>query len=159
LSRFRRAASGPWVIALCIEWPLRFTAALVSAASGKVCVEKSPKNSKKQQKMHQEKPQNNPFHDCHPSERNDAAQMPIRNRCLCSQDRARGSTAASATAQCPIKQNHGQKCVWVAVRPRRVWVGIQWFEERIDSASNEFPSNRLVKSAFAISFAEVRHFH
>ena len=26
---------------------------------------------------------------------NDAAQMPIRNRCLCSQDRARGSTAAS----------------------------------------------------------------
>jgi hypothetical protein len=44
----RRAASGPWVIALCIEWPLRFIAALVSAASGKVCVEKSPKNSKEQ---------------------------------------------------------------------------------------------------------------
>ena len=64
-----------------------------------------------------------------------------------------------ATAQCPIKQNHGQKFVWVAVRPRRLLVGIQRFEERIDSASSEVPSNRLVKSAFATSFAEVRHFH
>jgi hypothetical protein len=67
-----------------------------------------------------------------------------------------------ATAECPIRQNHGQKFVWVApvpVRRRRVLVGIQWFEARIDSASSEVPSNRLVKSAFATSFAEVRHFH
>jgi hypothetical protein len=38
-------------------------------------------------------------------------------------------------------------------------VDIQWFEERIDSAAGKVPSNCLVKSAFAISFAEVRHFH
>ena len=50
---------------------------------------------------------------------NDAAQVPIRNRCLCSQDRARGSTAASH-AQCPIKQDHGQKFVWVAPVPVRL---------------------------------------
>jgi len=73
-----------------------------------------------------------------------------------------GDLLVPATAQCPIKQNHGQKFVWVApvpVRRRRVLVGIQWLEERIDSASSEVPSNRLVKSAFATSFAEVRHFH
>jgi hypothetical protein len=72
-----------------------------------------------------------------------------------------GDLLLPATAQCPIKQNHGQKFVWVTpvpVRRRRVLVGIQWYEERIDSASSEVPSNRLVKSAFATSFAEVRHF-
>jgi hypothetical protein len=41
-------------------------ASLSSMASGKACVEESPNNSQEEQKMHQKKSENNPFHvfDC-----------------------------------------------------------------------------------------------